>query len=208
MTAPGPLDTLVLDLGNVLVPWDPRRAFDGLVEPAEVDRFLADVDFPELNRTLDAGRDWADARRELAAMGPWYARMLDLYLAHFPRTLTGEVPGMADLVSELHGLGVRLLGLTNWSAATFHHAVPAAPAVGLLEDVVVSGREGVGKPDRRIFELVVERFGLVVERTLFVDDSPANVRAARAVGLPAVVFTDAGALRADLRARGVPVAAA
>lgn len=202
------VDALVLDLGNVLVPWDPERAFDGLVAPQEVRRFLEDVDFAQLNRTLDAGRDWADARRELAARGAWYAQMLDLYLAHFPSTLGGEVPGMAALVAELHRAGLRLLGLSNWSAATFHHALPAAPVIGLLEDVVVSGREGVSKPDPRIFALLVERFGLEPARTLFVDDSPVNVAAARAVGLQAVVFTGTSRLRADLRARGLPVAAA
>lgn len=202
------LDALVLDLGNVLVPWDPRRAFDGLLTPDEVDRFLTDVDFAELNRTLDAGRSWADARTQLAALGPWYAQVLDLYLDNFPRTLAGEVPGMADLVAELHHLGLRLLGLTNWSAQTFHHAAPAAPAIALLEDVVVSGREGIGKPDPRIFTLVVERFRLVPDRTLFVDDSPVNVAAAQANGLPGVVFTDVLHLRAELRARGVAVTAA
>jgi len=202
------VETVVLDLGNVLVPWHPERAFDGLVGPEEVQRFFDDVDFLDLNRTLDGGRDWADARRELAARGPWYARMLDLYVANFPRTLGGEVPGMAQLVAELHALGLRLLGLTNWSAATFHHAVPAAPAIGLLEDVVVSGREGVSKPDPRIFALLVQRFGLEPTTTLFVDDSATNVAAARAAGLPAVVFSEAARLRADLRSRGVPVAAA
>ncbi len=205
MTVP---DTLLLDLGNVLVPWEPRRAFDGLLSPDEVQRFFDDVDFPEVNRALDAGRDWADVRDQLAALGPWYAHTLDLYLANFRRTLSGTVPGMADLVSELHGLGIRMLGLTNWSAATFHHAVPAAPSIALLEDVVVSGREGLTKPDPRIFALVVERFALVPARTLFVDDAPANVAAARALGIPAVVFTGAQPLRADLRARGLPVAAA
>ena len=202
------VETVVLDLGNVLVPWHPERAFDGLVGPEEVQRFFGDVDFPELNRTLDGGRDWADARRELAARGPWYARMLDLYVANFPRTLGGEVPGMAQLVAELHALGLRLLGLTNWSAATFHHAVPAAPAIGLLEDVVVSGREGVSKPDPRIFALLVQRFGLEPTTTLFVDDSATNVAAARAAGLRAVVFSGAARQRADLRSRGLPVAAA
>ena len=202
------LDTLLLDLGNVLVPWDPRKAFDGLLAPDEVDRFLEDVDFPALNRTLDTGRDWADARRQLAGLGSWYAQVLDLYLANFPRTLSGTVPGMAELVEELRDLGLRLLGLTNWSAATFHHAVPAAPVIGLLEDVVVSGREGLSKPDPRVFALVIARFELAPESTLFVDDAPVNVAAAHAAGLSAVVFTGARQLRADLRARGIPVAAA
>lgn len=106
------------------------------------------------------------------------------------------------MVDALRAAGVRVLGLTNWSAETFHHAVPAAPVIGRLEAVVVSGREGVAKPDPRIFRLLAERHGLDPARTVFADDSRANVEAAAALGYQAVLFTTAEALRAELVARG------
>ena len=68
---------------------------------------------------------------------------------------------------------------------------------------MVSGEEGVIKPDRRIFELLLDRFGLVAAATLFVDDSAANVTAARDLGMDAVRFRDAGTLRRDLAPRGL-----
>ncbi|WP_308121947.1 HAD-IA family hydrolase [Actinotalea ferrariae] len=76
-----------------------------------------------------------------------------------------------------------------------------------LEDVLVSGREGLAKPDPRIFELAVERFGLERQRTLFTDDSRVNVEAAARVGLRAELFTSHAALRRTVRALGVPVPA-
>lgn len=197
------VDAVVLDLGNVLVTWDPARAFAGRRTDAEVRRFFADVDFPALNLRQDAGRPWSQARAEVAARHPEHVATLDLYVERFADALPGPVPGSAAVVDDLRAAGVRVLGLTNWSAETFHHAVPAAPVIGRLEDVVVSGREGVAKPDARIFRIVAERFGLVPARTVFVDDSPANVDAAAALGFQAVLFTDAAALRADLVARGV-----
>jgi 2-haloacid dehalogenase len=121
----------------------------------------------------------------------------------FADSLPGPVPGSAELVEELRAAGVRLLGLTNWSAQTFPHAVPAAPAIGLLEDVLVSGHEGIAKPDPAIFRLLAERYGLDPARTLFADDSPRNVAAAAAEGYVAVLFTDAATLRADLVAHRV-----
>lgn len=199
------VQAVVLDLGNVVVRWEPRAALAGRLDPAQVDRFFGEGVFDVLNRRLDAGLAWDEARAQLA---PQHREAFDLYRRHFAAALTGPVPGTADLVRDLHGLGIRLLGLTNWSAETFPHALPAAPAIGMLEDVVVSGREGIVKPDLRIFRLLLDRHGLDPGGTVFVDDSAVNVAAAAAVGLQAVLFTDAAGLRADLRRRGVPVPAA
>lgn len=197
------VDAVVLDLGNVLVRWEPAAAFAGLLTDAEVRRFLDDVDFPELNRLQDAGRPWSEARAEVARRHPEHVATLDLYVERFAHALPGPVPGSAALVDELRAAGVRVIGLTNWSAETFHHAVPAAPAIGLLEEVVVSGREGIVKPDPAIFRLVADRHGLDPARTVFADDSAANVDAAAALGFQAVLFTSADALRAELVTRGV-----
>lgn len=201
----GPVDTVLFDLGGVLVRWDPYGPYEGRLPREEVDAFFRAVDFPAFNHLQDAGRTWAQAREWLAAALPEHLPALDLYVEGFARSLRGTVPGSAELVDELRSLGVRVLGLTNWSAELFHHGVEAAPAIGRLEDVLVSGEVGLAKPDPAIFRLAIERFGLDPARTLFTDDSPANVEAARGCGLRAEVFTSAAALRAALAAHGVPV---
>lgn len=196
------VDAVVFDLGNVLVRWDPTRAFVGVRTEAEIARFFHEVDFLALNERQDAGRTWAEARAEIAERRPEHVATLDLYVERFPQTLTGPVPGTAEIVDDLRSAGVRVLGLTIWSAETFHHAEPAAPVVGRLEGVVVSGREGIVKPDPRIFRLLLDRRRLAPERTVVVDDTLPNALGAWAVGLQAVRFTDARALRADLVRRG------
>ncbi|MEZ0447421.1 HAD-IA family hydrolase [Cellulomonas sp. ICMP 17802] len=200
------IDTVVFDLGNVLVRWDPRRPFVGRLPAREVEAFFTDVDFLAFNHHQDAGRSWADARAALARSDPEHLPALDLYVEHFADTLAGPVPGSERLVRDLRALGLRLLGLTNWSAETFHLAEPAAPAIGLLEDVLVSGEAGVAKPDPRVFALLARRYGLEPGRTVFTDDSATNVAAAAAAGFDAVLFTTAEALRADLVARGLALA--
>jgi len=197
------IDTVVLDLGNVLVRWDPRLALAGRLPERDVEAFLVDFDFMAFNHQQDAGRSWADARAALATTAPEHLAALDLYLEHFTDAIAGPVPGSQDVVRELDDAGIRLLGLTNWSAETFHLADRAAPAITLLEDVLVSGEVGVAKPDPRIFALLGQRYGLHPERTVFVDDSAANVAAGAAAGYDAVLFTTAEAFRADLVARGV-----
>ncbi|MCB7137558.1 HAD family hydrolase [Cellulosimicrobium marinum] len=201
------VDAVLYDFGNVLVGWDPYRAYDGLGRDV-VDAFFADVDFRTLNHERDAGATWDDARARVAATHPQHVPLLDRYLDRFPATLTGPVDGSEELVRELDGLGVRLYGLTNWSAELYPHAAPAAPATTLMRDVLVSGREGLAKPDPAIFSLAIARFGLDPARTLFTDDSPANVDAAARLGLRTHLFEHTPGLRAALRDLGVPVSPA
>jgi 2-haloacid dehalogenase len=199
------IDTVVYDFGNVLIHWDPYGAFTDR-DRAEVDTWMDQLDFGTFNRAQDAGRTWAEARAALADR-PHLIPLLDEYVANFRGTLTGPVPGSAELVDELRDAGLRLLGLTNWSAELFEHAAPAAPATARMDGVVVSGRVGLAKPDAAIFHHLVRTFDVDVRRAVFVDDSPANVAAARELGFHAVHFTDTAALRADLRRLGVPVRA-
>lgn len=194
---------VLFDLGNVLVGWDPYQAFVGRLPRDLVDAFFTDVDFGHLNRRQDAGRPWRDARAELERTLPHHVPALDLYVAHFDDALTGPVPGTAAIVQDLVSGGVRVLGLTNWSAELYHHAAPAAAAIGLLEDVLVSGEVGLVKPDPAIFRLAARRFGLDPARTVFVDDAQANVAAAAEEGFDALLFTDADTLRTQLAERGL-----
>jgi len=105
------------------------------------------------------------------------------------------VKGMVGVQAQ-----VRLLALSNWSAETFHHAQRRYDFLCWFEDIVVSGREGLAKPDPSIFDLTVQRTGLDPAATLFTDDSPRNVEAARACGLQAELFTEPARLRSTLQA--------
>jgi 2-haloacid dehalogenase len=204
MPAPDAPDAVIFDLGNVLVGWDPAGAFAG-VDPDELATWTAEVDFATFNHAQDAGRPWSTAVAHLEATAPHLAPLAARYARDYAATLTGPVPGSADLVTELDRAGVRLYGLTNWAADTYHHAEPAAPAIGLLRDVVVSGREGLAKPDPAIFRLAATRFAVEPSRTVFVDDVQANVDAARSVGFHAVRFTGTPALRTALADLGLSV---
>ncbi|MBD5787522.1 HAD family phosphatase [Cellulosimicrobium terreum] len=202
------IDAVLYDFGNVLVAWDPYRAYTGYADRDTVDAFFADVDFAALNHGRDAGGTWADARVQVDATHPQHVRLVDRYVEHFAATLVGPVDGSAELVDELAHLGLHLFGLTNWSAELFHHAAAAAPATTRMDDVLVSGREHLAKPDPAIFTLALERFHLDPARTLFTDDSAANIDAAARLGLRTHLFRGTPGLRAALRDLGVDVAPA
>ena len=197
------IETVVFDFGQVLVGWDPRRVWADSLTPEQAEALLEEVDFAVVNRQLDAGASWADLRPEVEARLGERVQHLDTYLQEYHRSLTGPIPGMSDLVEDVRSAGVRPVGLTNWAAETFHHAPASAPIIGTIEDVLVSGREGLAKPDPAIFALTADRFGLDPEHTAFLDDSPANVAAARDAQWHAHVFTGADDARAWLTGLGL-----
>jgi 2-haloacid dehalogenase len=198
---------VVFDLGNVLIDWDPYAAIAAGVGPVEARRFLDadDFDFMAWNHGPDAGGSWDDAEDDVRRTHPHWVEHALAYRANFAASLIGEVPGTVDVVRDLHAAGVPLAGLTNWSDELYPHAPARFEFLGLLDDVVVSGTVGAAKPDRRAYEIAAERLGLPLERLAFVDDKQLNVDAAAALGMDAILFTDAATLRSDLRSRGLPV---
>ncbi len=200
------MTTVVFDLGGVVVIWDPVPAVAAVVGLERAERFVhgGEFDFAAWNHAQDAGRSWADAEAVATASHPDLAEEIAGYRPNFALSLRGLVPGTAAILRDLRARGVRVVALTNWSAETFHHAPEIFPeAFGLFDDVVVSGAEGVAKPDREIFEVLGRRLGHPIEGVFYVDDAVRNVAAAREAGMDAVQFTDAVSLLGELRRRGL-----
>ena len=194
----------MFDFGNVLIPWDYRNAYDWLPENTQT-KFFEEFDFLAFNRQLDAGRPFAEAVADLRAAGNPWADTVAAYLEHFIKTLGEPVPGMLELATQLKASGYRLYGLTNWGLDTFVLGFDRIPIRDLLDGVVVSGQEKIAKPDPRIFEILAARFDLTPSRTVFIDDSPANIAAAAALGFRSVLFTTTMALRTALADLGVQI---
>jgi 2-haloacid dehalogenase len=166
-----------------------------------VEEFLATVCTQEWNDELDRGRPFAEGVAELVERYPEHAAAIAAYHERWSEMLAGEVPGAVEILADLRAAGVPRYALTNWSAETFAIARERFAFLDWFDGLVVSGEEGMTKPDPAIFRLLLDRFGLDPEATVFVDDSEANVAAARELGIDAVRFTGPGQLRRELRAR-------
>ncbi|MGZ4493808.1 MAG: HAD family hydrolase [Nocardioides sp.] len=201
---------VVFDLGNVLIRWDPHPAVAAAVGDEEASRFLGadDFDFLGWNHQQDAGRTWDLAEAEAARSHPHWEPHLRGYRANFVRSLVGPVDDTVTVLEDLHRAGTPLFALTNWSAELFPHAREHFAFLRLFADIVVSGEVGLAKPDPEIFRVLERRIDHPLGSCVFVDDSPANIEAAAGAGMDAILFTDTGHLRDDLRRRGLPLAPA
>ena len=192
--------SVVFDVGNVLVDWNPRAFFaQHIADPARLDHFLGAVATLDWHLQHDAGRPFAETSAELIAEHPEEADNIRLWGARFDEQIGAVLPGMAAIVAALAARGVPLYALTNfshefWPPFRAREAALFAP----FRDVLVSGEVKLIKPDPAIYALALDRFGLAPGEALFVDDRADNVEAAERGGFVGHRFTGAEALRGVL----------
>jgi HAD superfamily hydrolase (TIGR01509 family) len=194
---------VVFDIGGVLVDWQPHLAWlDEMGSRDAVEAFMARIDFRALNLRADAGERFADLAATLP--DPADARRLAAYVDAYPKTVEHRIEGTWDILDRLRAQGTPVHAITNWSAETWPRGLLAQPRLAEVFGVtVVSGQEGMIKPDPRIFRLLCTRAGVAPQDCVFIDDGPHNVDGARATGMDGIHFTGPDALAAALSDRGL-----
>jgi 2-haloacid dehalogenase len=100
-------DTVVFDLGGVLIDWDPRHLYRTLFcgDHAAMERFLSEVCTPAWNQQQDAGRPWAEAVAVLQEQYPEYDQLIRAYRLRWSEMVAGEIPGTVTILRALHAAG-------------------------------------------------------------------------------------------------------
>jgi 2-haloacid dehalogenase len=195
---------IIFDLGGVLIDWNPRYLYRKLIaDEAVMEQFLAEVCRPEWNAQQDHGRPFAEALAELAAQFPAKEALIRAWWERWPETMNGALEGTVEILRELRATGHRLFALSNWSAETYPHAEAQFEFLQWFEYVALSGRLKLSKPQPEIFAHLLDRIAQPAAECIFIDDSFANVEAARRLGIQAIHFTSPDALRAELAALSV-----
>lgn len=198
------IDTVVFDLGEVLIRWDPRTLYRKLIADTEtMEYFLAEVCTPDWNARQDAGRSLAEGTAERIAAFPQHEVWIRAFYDRWPEMLGGVNPGSAALLQDVKAQGYRVLALSNWSGETFPLARQLYPILAEFEGIVVSGQEGMIKPDPAIYRLLCERHRVVPARAVFLDDSPRNVEGAQGIGMQGIHFRSPGQAREALGELGL-----
>jgi 2-haloacid dehalogenase len=199
------IQAVIFDLGGVLLDWNPRYLYRKLFDDEEaMERFLAEVCTMKWHEANDRGVPFEVTCAQLAAQYPEHVEHIWAWGTRTEEMLGGPIDGTVEILRELvRGGSVRLFALTNMEAHTYPLRRERYEFLRWFEGTVVSSSEGVIKPDPQIYRVLLERYGLEPASTLMIDDNPRNVEAARALGMPAVLFESPEALRAELEDAGV-----
>lgn len=194
------IKNIVFDFGGVLVDWNPRHLYkDHFQDTDEMEFFLKNICTEEWNIEQDRGRSLSEATTELQNKFPEHSASIALYYDRWKVMMKGEIPGTAALLRKLKKK-YKLYGLTNWSSETIEIAYKRFSFFREFEGIVVSGAEKLIKPDKRIYQLLLDRYLIKAEDSIFIDDNINNVKAAEELGFYAIHFENAAQLEASLSA--------
>ena len=191
---------IIFDLGGVLIDWDPRHLYRRIfTDEHEMESFLSQVCTPDWNEKQDAGRSLAEATSHLIGQFPEYSLEISMYYGRWEEMLNGPIEETVAILQKcLADSQLKVFALTNWSAETFPIAMARFDFLHLFHGIVVSGHEGMKKPDPDFYQLLFERFDIDPGASVFIDDSLRNIQAARALGMLGIHFLDAFQLKQEL----------
>jgi 2-haloacid dehalogenase len=195
-------DTIIYDLGNVLVQWDPRFVFDEKYFNSEKDRafFFDHICTADWNERQDEGRSIVEGTMELIRQFPGWEPAIRDYYGRWTEMLRGPVKGAVELFRELKETGrYKFYALTNWNAQLFEIALVRYDFFHWFDGRVVSGEEKTRKPFREFYQILLDRYRVDPNRAVFIDDSTRNIEAARAAGLQTIHFKDSVQLRQSFK---------
>lgn len=202
-----PIRNIVFDVGNVLVPWDPagieaeafghdQLAAEGFVPPLRGNPVWLAVNKGELSLE-DAKAVYVDEQGfEAAEIDALWAAMFASF------TLMRDTRLLMD---QLKVAGYRLFAITDNVQEVVAHLKITHDFWPLFEVAAVSADLGFLKPDPRIYQWLLDTAQIPAHECVFLDDVQHNVDGAKAVGMSALVFTDAGQARRDLHALGIDI---
>jgi 2-haloacid dehalogenase len=201
---PAPVEAVVFDLGGVLLDWDPRHLYRKLfADQDEMERFLDEVCSPAWHAPHDRGVPAAPSCAELASRHPDLAEPIWAWSSRSEEMIGGVDAGSVEILRAVKESGLPCYALTNMEAETYPVRRDRYPFLRWFDGTVVSGREGMAKPDPAIFRLLLDRYGLMAETTLMIDDRGENLDAADRLGMQTLLFRSSRQLRTGLEAAGV-----
>lgn len=198
------IDAVVFDLGGVLIDWNPRHLYRQLFDDElAMEEFLANICTLEWHVAHDLGHSIEESCAELALLHPEHASMIRVWAERGEDMIAGPIEETVEILADLKAAGVLCYVLSNMERETFPLRLERFEFLHWFDGHVISGLEGVTKPDPAIFRRLLRRFDLQPSRTLFIDDSAANVEAAAEIGINAVRFESPSQVRAHLEDAGL-----
>jgi 2-haloacid dehalogenase len=199
------INTIIFDLGAVLIDWNPdymyRTIFD---DEQEMRDFLATVTTPDWNEEQDAGRTLREGTELLIQKHPHHEANIRAFYGRWIEMLGDAFEDTVEIFKELKESNkYKIYALTNWSAETFPMAQQKFDFLNWFDGIVVSGAEKMRKPTPEFYQILLDRYNVKAQESLFIDDNYRNILAAEKLGINSIHFTSPEQLKEELLKRGI-----
>jgi len=196
------INTIIFDLGGVLIDWNPRYVFDeNYFDTAEKRKYFFDnICTNDWNEEQDAGRSIVEATQILVQQFPDWEKPIRDYYGRWTDMLKAAIPETVELFRELKkSERYKIYALTNWQAGLFDIALVRYNFLHWFDGRVVSGEEKTRKPFPEFYQRLLNRYNVKPEEALFIDDNLRNVKAAETLGITSIHFQSPSQLKEEIK---------
>ena len=198
------IDTIIFDLGNVLVKWDPANLYRKIFSQEEERTFfLNNICTMDWHTLQDAGRSPQEGTTELLEKYPQHEEAIRAFYDRWEEMFEGPIEGSVQILKEVKEKGYRVYALSNYNAELYQRTVNDFPFLDWFDGKIISSAEKMKKPDENIYQLLFNRFAVDPKTALFIDDNAANIATAERLGLSGILFTTPELLRQELQTRNI-----
>ena len=199
------IKNIIFDFGGVVMDWDPRYFFkDHFNDDEKMEHFLKNIATDEWNAEQDRGRTLAEGTEIQVAKHPEWEKEIRAYYDNWTTMLKSDIPHNVEVLRKLEHSKYELFGLTNWSAETFPYALENYDFFNIFEGkIVVSGTEKLIKPDPAIWEVLLNRYQIKAEESVFIDDNAKNIEVAKSLGFICIHIKEDTDLEKEMRDLGI-----
>lgn len=195
------IKSVIFDLGNVLIYWDPKNLFnESYFDSVEKrDYFLSTICTDAWNEMQDAGRPISEATRDMIRQYPEWEPAIRDYYGRWTEMLNGPIKESVEIFRKLKdSKKYKIYALTNWNACLFEIALARYDFLDWFDGRIVSGEEKIRKPHTDFYKILEDRYGVVPEEALFIDDNLRNVNAAKELGYQTIHFKSAKQMEKEM----------
>ena len=199
------INTIIFDLGGVLIDWNPKYVYKTIFQDEkDMDWFFQNICTFDWNEEQDAGRTIAEANEILIRKHPDHEANIRAYYDRWEEMLAGPIEETVEILRELkRNPELKLYALTNWSAETFPVALKKYEFLHWFDGRIVSGEEKLRKPFPEIYRRLVNKFSIDAGAALYLDDNTRNLVPAKELGMATIHFQNPGQFRRELMARNL-----
>ena len=149
-----PVETVVFDIGNVLLEWNPERFYDRKIGRDRRKQLFEEVDLEGMNRSVDLGANLKETVYDFADNHLKWRDEIHLWHDIWIEIAAPAIDHSVQLLRALRAKGFPVFALTNFGVDTFEHAETIYPFFSDFDRRFVSGQLEVMKPNAKIYEIV------------------------------------------------------
>ncbi|PKF73840.1 HAD family hydrolase [Chryseobacterium sp. PMSZPI] len=201
------IKNIIFDFGGVLMDWNPRYFFkDYFNDDEKMEYFLENVAQSEWNEEQDRGRSLSEGTEIQVKKFPEWEKEIRAYYDNWTIMLKSDIPQNVEVLRKLKQTDYQLFGLTNWSAETFPYALENYDFFQIFDGkIVVSGVEKLIKPDPKIWHVLLTRFNIQANESVFIDDNQKNIEMAQSLGFITIHVLPETNLEQELVGLGISI---